>query len=206
MTKKKAIVIIQGINTEREYMNPTLPIIKSFFEGYVVKEYMHTEDIFDGTITSKFVDRADFIPYFFNKKKRLEVCKLVNEKIATLTALGYEVDVLAHSLGCIIALQSGRKSIPLLVNRMITLQSPIHNWIYGWFVRTKVRKHSGGLTVKNFITTWNRKDRLVAGGDLNIDRFIKSLSTNIAHWLQVKAGKGHDWQVALSDLIIEGKV
>ena len=62
---------------------------------------------------------------------------------------------------------------------MITLQSPIHNWVYGWYVRMKVRKHSGGLTVTNFITTWNPNDKLVAGGDLNIDRFIKSLKTII---------------------------
>tara|TARA_R110000868_G_scaffold129841_5_gene339047 strand:- start:1359 stop:1976 length:618 start_codon:yes stop_codon:yes gene_type:complete len=203
---KKALIIVQGINTQREYMKPTLKLVKKFFNRYDAIEYTHTEDIFDGTITAKFVDQADFIPYFFRGKKRKEVCKLVNEKIATLSALGFEVDVLAHSLGCIIALQSGRKLIPLNVNRMITLQSPIHNWVYGWYVRMKVRKHSGGLTVTNFITTWNPNDKLVAGGDLNIDRFIKSLKTIILSWLQQKVGKGHDWQLALVDLIKKGLV
>jgi len=204
--KPTALIIIQGINDKREYMKPTLQVTKKFFARYNAKEYMYTEDIFDSTITSKFVDRADFIPYFFNGKKRKQVCKLVNEKIATLMALGYEVDVLAHSLGSVIALQSGRKSIPILVNKMITLQSPIHNWIYGWFVRMKVRKFSGGLTVKHFITTWNKKDRLVAGGDLNMNKFIKSLKSTIMSFFQYEAGNGHDWQIVLKDLIKKGLV
>lgn len=204
--KPKALVVIQGISNIREYMKPNVKEVKEFFASYNVREYMYTEDIFDGTITSKFVDRADFIPYFFNGEKRKQVCRLVNEKIATLMMLGYEVDVLAHSLGAVIALQAGRKYTPILVNKMITLQSPIHNWIYGWFVRMKVRRFSGGLTVKHFITTWNKKDKLVAGGDLNISRFVKSLKSVIEEFFQYMAGRGHDWEFALKDLIKKGLV
>lgn len=203
---KKALVIVQGINNKREYMKPKSKVVKEFFSRYDEVDYMYTEDIFDGSLTSKFIDKADFIPYFFSNKRRQMVCRLVNEKIKTLEHLGYEVDVVAHSLGSVIALQSGRKVMPIMVNKMITLQSPIHNWIYGWFVRGRVRKYSDGLTIRHYITTWNKKDRLVAGGDLNIKRFVKGLKSTILSFFQFEVGKGHDWEVALKDLIIKGLV
>jgi hypothetical protein len=209
MSRKKALLIVQGINSNREYMKPTVPIISAFMDRYAVKEYAYTEDILDGTLTSKFADKADFIPYFLNHKKRLQVCRLVNEKIASLNLLGYDVDVLAHSLGGVIALQSGRRKLPIYVNRMICLQSPIHNKIYGWFVRGRLARYSGGLTIKNLVTTYNKNDFWVAHKGLSAEglkKFIKSMSNIIVNYSSHDAGDGHDWQKALKDLIIRGTV
>jgi hypothetical protein len=170
---KRALLIVQGINTKRNYMTTKSPIINGFFDSYDSVEYVYTEDIFDETWFSRLFDKLDFVPYFVNKKKRLEVCRLVNEKIGSFALLGYEVDVLAHSLGCIIAMQSGRSKFPVSVTNMICLQPPTNSKLYGGYVRSQVLKYSANINIHNLIITWNTKDTAVANVAINIKDMAK---------------------------------
>lgn len=206
MSKKKALLIVQGINTKRNYMTTKSPIINEFFNTYDSVEYVYTEDIFDKTWFSKLFDKFDFIPYFLNKKKRLEVCRLVNEKIGSFIILGYDVDVLAHSLGCVIAMQSGREKFPISVGNMICLQPPTNSKLYGGYVRSQVLKYSADIDIKNLVITWNTKDTAVANVAINIKEMSKKFKGFIKTVKQYKLGKGHDWELVLKQLISGGRI
>jgi hypothetical protein len=201
MFKKSALVIVQGINSDREYMIPTSKLVKEFFKGYDTVEYAYTEDEFDKGWFNKISDRFDFIPYFLSKSRRKKVCRVVNEKIASLDLLGYNVDVVAHSLGSIITLQSGRSKFPVKIRNLLMLQSPIHNNLYGWYVRSQVIKYSTNILITNIISTFNKEDRFVASKPINIDSFLKNFKGYISKFVQTNKGSGHDWQKALVDIL-----
>lgn len=204
---KKALVLIQGINKTKRYMRTKNPIIKEFYQSYDAIEYMDTEQIFDKGLFSFFFDKWDFVPYFLSSKKRKAVCRLVNEKISSLQLLGYRVDVVAHSLGAVIAMQSGRLKTPISVDRMILLQSPMHNNVYGGYVRKQIRKYSEGLEANYLVSTYNKKDRFVASKPVKkFRKFIKSLKSTFNKFTQLISGKGHDWDKALAELIVGGVV
>jgi hypothetical protein len=187
-------------------MTTTSPIINNFFNEYDAVEYVYTEDIFDKSWFSKLFDKLDFIPYFLNESKRQKVCRLVNEKIASFAVLGYEVDILSHSLGSIIAMQSGRKTFPIKVNNMICLQPPTNSKIYGGYVRSQVLKYSSDITINNLILTWNTKDTAVANTAIDIKKMAKSFKGVINTVKQYKLGKGHDWELVLKQLISGGRI
>ena len=204
---KRALVIIQGINKEKRYMRTKNPVIKDFYKSYDAIEYSDTELVFDRGWFSIFFDKWDFIPYFLNGKKRQAVCRLVNEKVAALQLLGYRVDIVAHSLGAVIAMQCGRKKSPLSINRMILLQSPMHNNIYGGYVRKKIKKYSDGLEVNYMLSTYNKKDKFVASKPVKkFKKFMESLKSIYNKFTQLVAGNGHDWERVLEELIVEGTV
>lgn len=205
-TKKKALLIIQGISTTREYMKLDTPIIAAYAAKYDSIEYMYTEDIFDKGWFSKMFDKLDFIPYFLNKKKRLEVCRLVNDKVASFEVLGYQVDILAHSLGCIIAMQCGRQKIPVNVNKLVALQSPTNSKIYGWYVRGQVLKYSDSIKINKLIVTWNKDDKAVANTEIDLHKMVKKFKGVVKTAFQYELGKGHDWKRPFKSLIAGGKI
>jgi hypothetical protein len=197
---KRALVVIQGINNKQKYMMPTTDKVKAFYAGYDAIEYTQTEKIFDKGWFAAMFDTFDFIPYFTSEEKRKLVCRHVNEQIATLMQLGYEVDVLAHSLGCVIGLQSGRKNIPIRVENFYALQSPMHNKIYGDYVADQIIKYSNDLIIGKLHTTYNKKDWRVASQPLKMN-FLYKLLEFIRNIKQIIAGKGHDWELALVELL-----
>lgn len=201
MSKKRALVLIQGINTKSKYMKPKTKHVDLFLDQYDAVEYVNTEEIFDRGWFSKLFDKLDFIPYFVSDRRKKDVCRAVNAKVAELQILNYEVDILAHSLGCVIAMQSGRKSIPIQVNNFIALQSPVHNKVYGWFVRDKIREHSKYLHINNLYHTYNKKDKLVAHKKIKLKKYVKSLDAVIGKSAQLNVGDGHSWEKALIGLL-----
>lgn len=197
MNNKKALLIIQGINKNPKYIQLTGPLKSYIDEKYDTVEYSDTEKIFDKGWFSKISDKLDFIPYFLSKKRRLAICRHVNEKINTLNLLGYDVDVLAHSLGCVIGLQSGREYFPVKVNKFIALCSPTHSFFYGGFVRSRVNKYSSNITIENIIFTYNKKDFSVANTKINLDNFFKNFKGLVKNYNQYRLGSGHGWELPL---------
>ena len=204
---KRACVIIQGISKVKKYMRTDSEVIKDFYKFYDKKIYIDTESVLDRGLFSKIFDKLDFVPYFMNKKKRRAVCRLVNEEITRLKLDGYSVDIVGHSLGAVIAMQCGRLISPLAINRMILLQSPMHHSVYGGWIRKQIRKFSAGIEVGYVISTYNREDKWVANKIIKGFRnFIKSLDAKYSKFTQLTAGKGHDWDKALEELIVKGIV
>ena len=202
--RKKALLVVQGINTDREYIKPKGAVIEQFFKKYDDVEYVYTEDVFDKSWFSKLFDKFDFIPYFLSEKRRIEVCRAVNEKIKTFELLGYDIDVLAHSLGCVIALQSGRKDFPITIGTLIALQPPTNNKVYGWYVRSQVIKYSADITINKLLVTWNEEDTVAADSYINLKEMMYMFKGVVRLATQYRAGVGHDWRLALKQLITYG--
>lgn len=204
--KKRACVIVQGISEKRRYMKTSSKVVNGYIDKYDKDEYIDTESIFDRGWFSKLFDKWDFIPYFLNGARRKAVCRIVNKTIVDLHNDGYEVDVIAHSLGCVIALQSGRKKFKVNINNLICLQPPTNNKVYGWYVRRKVKQFSDYIKVNNLRITWNPGDEKVASKELDTKKFRKGFKGVIKDIKQFKVGNGHNWLAPLKALIVRGKI
>ena len=159
--------------------------------------HFETERTFDKSLTAKFADNLDFIPYFLNKKLRKEVCTRLNDLIKMSSFKYGEIDILSHSLGSIVALECGKKDSSIKVNSINCLQSPLHNRWYGWFIKNHVKKFCYGLSATAISFTYNKKDWRVANVRKNLD-YLDEVSDNVN---QYDCGKGHSWTHALLDLV-----
>lgn len=109
---------------------------ESFTEGYDIVEYAETEEVFDvvkdnlpfyfkwlpATLKDYF---ADLWGYFTNRYIKSLIDTRITNTVLRLQMAGYEVDILAHSLGTVIAMCLGTKDRPLKVENFYSLNSPI---------------------------------------------------------------------------------
>lgn len=143
---KKALVLVGGICKK--------PYIEADVKGsdFNTSEYTlflsPTEDIFDKSLISKMNDRfGDVIQYFKSHDQRKEACRVTRNLIRKLQADGYEVSVLAHSLGTIITLTCGslNDENPVKVDQCWLFGSPLgfSKWVpgLGLYVRNHTRKY-----------------------------------------------------------------
>jgi pimeloyl-ACP methyl ester carboxylesterase len=105
---------------------------------------------------------SDVWEFYTRNSSRIELCREIRQQIKDLQATGYEVDIIAHSLGTMAALCSGPNTPANLVsvNRTILLSSPLG--IGNLIARLKTNGHAERFS-KNFITkelyyTWSEKD------------------------------------------------
>lgn len=149
-----------------------------------------TEEVFDTTVPwwirifpwlSKKYDNyfADIWALFRNKTARMAVCREVRSQIRILQAEGYEVDVLAYSLGTLIALTcaSQANSEKTQVNHLSLYNSPLGFAVpfLGGKCRKFVRKYG-----KNFLA--NKIECIYGEKDLVSKNCKKKASGLLAHF------------------------
>lgn len=109
----KYLLVIQGISESKNYL---LEHAKDsgLFNQYNKIINIKTEDILDDsiyTIIPWFGDRfGDIIQYYEDTSKRIQLSRQVRKQIINNQEKGVVVDILAHSLGTVMALTSGPMS------------------------------------------------------------------------------------------------
>lgn len=171
MTEKRALVAVQGINSEN-YILHELVYSKFPREDYQKIVAIPTEEIFDRTIPdwikvvpflNKWYDQyyADLHAFFGDKEARINACRFVRNQIKALQNDGFTVDVIAHSLGTIITICSGPQTGALLqVNNFFCYNSPLGFGIApgGMMVRAFVRKFMRNFIAKKLEYIYSSKD------------------------------------------------
>ncbi len=153
---KKALVCVQGINS-KDYILAEITGSKFPIDDYHRVVTIGTEDIFDKTIPGiikilpfigDFYDQyiADIRAFFKNKEARQTACRMVRKQIKALQKEGYEVHVIAHSLGTIITMCCGPQKGRLVeVHAFFCYNSPLGFGIF-----------PGGIITRNFVRTFMR--------------------------------------------------
>lgn len=169
---KKALLLVQGIAKDSNYIEGALNKSGIPTEQYDLVNYVPTEKHLDNagwfSFAMRFVPWAnkkwdqygDIYRYFYNKKTRRKVCGLVNEYITHLHKEGYEVDIAAHSLGSIIALTCGKKNSVVKISKFFSFGSPLGFKLspFKGIVNKHVRKFSYNLEGHRFHYCGNEDD------------------------------------------------
>ena len=197
--KKKALVLVQGISNKDNYIKDALLTSDFNLDSYDEWVTAKTEKALDGLfekvtfgLTSfiGIVDRfGDPIRYLFSEKHRKAACRAVNKEVKKLIDSGYEVDILAHSLGTIIALTSGTTKNMIQINNFYSFGSPLGSAFFSGLFRRHVQKYIYGINIKNMHYCWNRKD-IISKKPLK-QRFVNSLFLYVANFKNYKIGDGH---------------
>lgn len=177
----RALVVVQGISKKHGYL------AKELYEGLdskIIKSYdviapVNTDQFFAkiSNIPSKILGSvlSDVWNYYTNGKARREACREVRKTITELQSKGFEVDILAHSLGTVITLCSGGNSPAraISVNNVYLLGSPLG--IGNLFARMKTNGHterySNNFDAKKIFYLWSEKDyvsKILKGRTLDI--------------------------------------
>lgn len=186
---KKALLIVDGIRSKpgirQDIKNSKFPT-----KGYDKIIRAKTEEIFDTTVpwyirwipfVNNWYDQfiSDIWALFRNKTARMAVCREVRSQIRILQAEGYEVDVLAYSLGTLIALTcaSQANSEKTQVNHLSLYNSPLGFAVpfLGGKCRKFVRKYG-----KNFLA--NKIECVYGEKDLVSKNCKKKASGLLAHF------------------------
>ncbi|MCH2079643.1 hypothetical protein [Prochlorococcus sp. ALOHA_ZT_50] len=197
--KKKALVLVQGISNKNNYIEDSLLESDFLLDDYDKWVTAKTEKALDGLFekftfgVTSFIGIVDTFGdpfrYLFSKKHRKAACRAVNSEVKKLTAQGYEVDILAHSLGTIIALTSGTAKSAINVNTFYSFGSPLGSTIFPWLFRRHVQKYIYGINIKTLYYCWNSKD-FVSKKPLN-QRFVNSLFLHVGKFLDFHISSGH---------------
>lgn len=163
--KKKALVLIQGINNDN-YLKKAMVASEYDFSAYSNIKLVQTENEFDKK--KSFVhfipfvgdSLSDVIVFYKDQVGRQAVCRKTRKLIKSLQADGYEVDLLCHSLGCQIALACGDELNPVKVNKTTFLASPLGIGLppLRWKVFSHARKFSVNFSTASLFYAWSRKD------------------------------------------------
>lgn len=180
---KKALVLVQGISN-KVYIQQDVESVKSAFKNYDKIKVAPTEGIFDKSIVSKLSDRfGDVVQYFKSHKQRKDACAKVRRTIESLQEEGYEVDVLAHSLGTLMTLTSGR-SVELdkstSVNKVFLFACPLGMvWPMGFYARNHTRKFIQNFKAKEIVYCYSPRDFVSKKWGKSIKDILLLASNNI---------------------------
>lgn len=184
---KKALVLVQGISRS-SYIKKDIEKFKSEFSGYDLIKVAPTESIFDKSIISKISDRfGDVVQYFKSHNQRKLACTVVRNQIRTLQNDGYEVDVLAHSLGTLMTLTcgglDGSKNPLVEVNKVMLFACPLGMKVpgmpIGLYVRNHTRKYIQNFKAKEIQYTWSKRDFVSASWSKAIKDILLLASPNV---------------------------
>ena len=198
---KKALVLVQGIN-HGLYLKDALTEVDFHFNDYDEVVEVPTEAIFDGNkgiIESKFNlwdwvgDAYQFYAYSF---RRREVCKLTRKYILDLQNQGFQVDALAHSLGCQILICCGSQKSSkgqIKLENTILLAPPMglgFVTLRAW-IRSHAKKFSKNFYSRKLEYYWSKEDFISKIYDNKVNTLIDNLSyehanhsTNTDHSVQ----------------------
>jgi hypothetical protein len=122
--KNKSLIVVQGINDKVYLMEA---IKRSTFNTDAYKEVVEvaTERVLDDHMNKffkwlPFYDRVSDIKYLFSKSLRIDCTHEIYKTVGEMRGLGRDVDVIAHSLGTLMILNS-----PVEVNNVYLIGSPL---------------------------------------------------------------------------------
>lgn len=205
----KALILIQGINKKSNYLLDGIDPVAS---GYDKIFYAKTERLFDVVkdslpfylmwIPDKYKELlADLLGFFKNKYIRRAIDYEIIDKIHEFKSNGYEVDILSHSLGTLIALALGNKDNKVSINNLYFLNSPLGIDLKSLrlYVKFKMSKFSKHFRCNKVYNVWSDDD--FVSKDMNKSlKFIEKRSDQSVH-LIVKNG-GHDHKNSIKKLKI----
>lgn len=167
----KALLLVQGINSKNKYLLNDLNKSGYKPDDYNLIEEVDTESEFDKAWFNRIpVLGQGFVAQylgdvwqFYSKlhtKKRQDVCRKVRERIFQLQDTGYQVDIISHSLGTVIALCCGSEARPVKIDTHVILGSPIGIGFWGLRLKTMshARKFSKNFKAKKIKYIWSRND------------------------------------------------
>lgn len=156
--KNKVLILVQGINSGI-YLKEAVKNSNLDLSVYDKVIQVKTEKLLDMSWVSKlpFIGdkHGDYVQYFLSKSRRKKLSRLVRQLITVLRIKYDVVDVIAHSLGSVIALTSKTS-----VNNFYSLGSPLsfkNSWL-GAFVRYHTKKYLKLDVTNNFYYAYSPKD------------------------------------------------
>lgn len=204
----KALIIIQGVNSKPHYLLEGLdPFIEAL--GYLPTNvhYSCTECVFDKQVNKlplyfKWLPLevkdylSDLWGYFLNSRVKSEINTGLTNTVLRYSRAGYEVDILAHSLGTVIALCLGSNDRKLDLNTFYCLNSPLGlNSVVGrLWVKLKILLSGRNIKFKEICSVYGEKDFISSKMDNSI---LGIFSSNV---MQVKHSGGHSHKESLSNL------
>jgi len=153
---KKALVLVQGIH-EHRYIKTALRSSGFDHSVYEKLPYVKTEETFDAfSIEFDWWDKyGDIVKFFFNPFRRKAVCKLLEKKVERLKKLGYEVDIMCHSLGtCIVLCSNVQVDKVYMIGSPLSMKTPI----LGKMVRDYIKKEMNGFKANLINYVWSERD------------------------------------------------
>lgn len=221
MARAKAIVLIQGINKDAGYLETELDNYPSLLKNYKLKKQIQTEKEFDkhlafripflGKILKKsftFGALGDFWQFLRGRDTRKRICKRIRSDIKNLQRQGYNVDILAHSLGTIMTLVAGphdkddnrsTNNSPLNVNSCYFFGSPLGFKLpyVEWRTERFVKKYSDNFRGKKLYYFYSSKDPVCSSVDKTDKKILESLFDEVIY---IKTKATHKTKDYLSEL------
>ncbi|MDD9897848.1 MAG: hypothetical protein OXU45_02495 [Candidatus Melainabacteria bacterium] len=164
MSSNRAAVLVQGVNS-KPYIKEAL--IEGGLDLSIYEQIREpdTEAIFDqhSFASLGFWDWCgDVFQFYNNIKRRKAACRLVRKAVQELQGQGYEVDIIAHSLGCQIALTCApqKEGRELKVKKTIFMGSPMGIIFIpmAWRVRSHAKKYSRNFVTEELEYLWSKND------------------------------------------------
>lgn len=161
------------VNTEKIF-DEVLNNLPKFMKESVYSRRKETKDKYENNEVRtrlEWIDYAvDIWAFFGNKKIYDRVTSKVRKRVEKLQSEGYTVDILAHSLGTMIALHSGA-----VVNNFFCLASPMG--ISNTFLRKAIHWHynksPNKLKSKNTLVLWGTADYVSKSTDAKVISIFK---------------------------------
>ena len=185
---------------------------ESFTEDYDLVEYAETEEVFDVVkdnlpfyfkwLPSNIKDYfADLWGYFTNRYVANIINTRIENTILRLQAAGYQVDILAHSLGTVISMCLGSKDRPLKVNNFYSLNSPIGISLRTarLWVKTKLFINARHIRFKKAYNVYGEDDFVSKDMDKNGQNIFARLSDAV---ITLPHKYDHDYKKSLNFLQI----
>lgn len=195
----RALILIQGINKKGNYLLDGIGHIASHYDKIFYAKTERTFDVIKDSlpfylqwIPDKYKELlADLIGFFKNKYTRKSINFHISDKIDEFKALGYEVDILSHSLGTLIALALGSKKKKVTVNTLFMLNSPlgIDSKILRLYVKANMLRFSKYFYCRDLQNVWSDND-FVSKDMAKSLKFVEKRADQSTHY-SVKNG-GHD--------------
>ncbi|MEB3150311.1 MAG: hypothetical protein VKL60_15025 [Sphaerospermopsis sp.] len=207
---KRALLTVQGINNKQGYLYEEVSKATWLTEQYEFITDAQTDKYFSdkmktsiakglNAITLNQWSRLGDVWYFFkNALAREQVAKAVGRRITILQDQGYEVDVIAHSLGNLITICSSDAERDLKVNNFYSLANPLFIKIRalrkGWFglpgVLPYVAVNRNKFSAKKITALWSNSDLVAGKYDSASHNLLRNISDEEPELREI-SGTGH---------------
>lgn len=197
---KKALLLVQGVN-HGIYLKDALNEVNFNFANYDEVVEVPTEEVFDGRVlknkkTNIWDWVGDAYQFYAYRMKRKAVCKLTRNYILDLQENGYEIDAIAHSLGCQILITCGSQKkdhVQVKVNKTILLGSPMGLGFRPLraLIRSQAKRFSKNFYTKQMNYFWSSEDFISKIYDDQVAQITESLNQE---YLQIDCKTSHSVQ------------
>lgn len=192
--KNKSLIVVQGIN-DKVYLVDA--INRSNFKTDAYKEFIEvgTEKILDDHVNKffkwlPFYDRLSDIQYLFKRRVKNECTHEIYKTVGNMRSLGRDVDVIAHSLGTLMVLNS-----PVELNNVYFIGCPLSMMGISKLVRWKTS--NSYMTCKRLFYIYSPVDPICHFYNNKVKDFLKSYNV-----IPIVSTSGHSATEYLNQLQI----